>query len=335
MLVPTESVRQCPNCGGQGRSAACIARDRLYRVTDQTFRYSRCSNCGVLYQSVRPVESAIHRFYPSDYAPYQPNSTPPGHLEPEREPQKQFSVIRKGARLFARWLNRKVRWAFPDSLQNDLHAWYAPQHAGMTLLDFGCGSEAFLNQAQARGWNTIGVDFAPEVVENVRRAGHACMFVSPELWDQIADESIDCIRMNHVLEHLYSPRVTLSQLRKKLKPGGRIHIATPNSACWTFKVMGERWFSLDCPRHIAIYTPPAARKLLADLGYRHVRTVQEVLTKDMARSIGYWLVDRDRLDHEAVIGLQSHAGLADMLYTPARLASLCGVADRFHAFAYA
>lgn len=335
MIVPTESVQSCPNCHGQRRSVACVARDRLYRVTDQTFRYSRCSDCGVLYQSVRPVESAIHHFYPADYAPYQANTSPAGDQGDESQPHRKLALVRKGARLFARWLNRKVQWAFPDAFQHNLHTWYAPANAGMTLLDFGCGSEAFLNQARERGWRTIGVDFVPEVVENVRRAGHPCLLVSPGLWDQLADESIDCIRMNHVLEHLYSPGETLRNLRRKLKPGGRIHIATPNSACWTFKIMGERWFSLDCPRHITIYTPQAARNLLTLVGYRHVRTVQEVLTKDMARSIGYWLVDRHRLNHEALIGLQSHTGLAEMLYTPARLASLCGVADRFHAFACA
>jgi 2-polyprenyl-3-methyl-5-hydroxy-6-metoxy-1,4-benzoquinol methylase len=317
---------------------ACAGRDRLYRVSDQAFPYARCRRCGVLYQVQRPIESAIANFYPADYAPYQVapvvvRADGPHNLAGPHHTMTTSQRLRKALRQIAGSINSRLRRRFPDPLPSLLHDLYSPLRPGAILLDFGCGSESFLNQARDRGWQTWGVDFTPDVVEKVRKAGHRGLLVGPDLWEQIPDASVECVRLSHVLEHLYTPRETMAHLWRKMRPGGRLHIATPNSACLTFHVLGPRWFSLDCPRHIVVYTPRAARRLLRDVGFTEVRTIQEVVTKDMARSLGYWMVDRGRLAHAQVMGLQHHAGLAELLFTPARLASLLGMADRFHAVA--
>jgi hypothetical protein len=139
--------------------------------------------------------------------------------------------------------------------------------------------------------------------------------------------------MNHVIEHLYRPRSTLSRLRQKLRPGGRLHLATPNAASLTFRLLRERWYPLECPRHIVVYTPRAARRLLSDVGFRRVRSFQEVLTKDTARSVGYVLHDFGRIDRAGALALMHRPGLAAILFAPARMSALAGRADRFHAIA--
>src|SRR5207245_9322546 len=105
-------------------------------------------------------------------------------------------------------------------------------------------------------------------------------------WDSSADGSVDLERPTHVIEHLYAPRQTIAQLRRKLRPGGRLHLATPNATSVTFRLLRRHWCSLDCPRHIVIYTPRSARRLLRTAGFGRVDCFQEVLTKDAARSLG-------------------------------------------------
>lgn len=315
-----ESVSACPACGSRLRRSACVARERLYRLSDAAFRYARCGGCGVLYQSRRPVEADIGTFYPSYYGPYQANAaTAPAALG-----RRWALPLRYVGRL-----NRWLRTARPDPLPAKLHALYEPSGPGRKLLDFGCGSEAFLSHARGRGWDTLGVDFVPDVVAAVRRGGHDALTVS-ELWDAVPDGSLDFVRLSHVLEHLYDPRATMAALRRKMRPGATLHVATPNAACLTFQLLGPRWFSLDCPRHIVVYSPRSAARMLRRIGFTSVTTFQEVLTKDAARSLGYLLVDLGRLDHDRVMGLQNHRGLAELLYPLVRVAAGVGMADRFH-----
>jgi predicted SAM-dependent methyltransferase len=153
------------------------------------------------------------------------------------------------------------------------------------------------------------------------------------MWDAIPDVSVDLVRLNHVIEHLYAPRETLTQLRRKLRPGGRLHLATPNATSVTFRLLRRHWFSLECPRHIVIYTPQSTRRLLRMVGFGRVECFQEVLTKDVARSLGLLLEHRGWLDISAAVNMMHRRGLAELLFAPARLAALAGAADRFHAVA--
>jgi len=141
--------------------------------------------------------------------------------------------------------------------------------------------------------------------------------------------------MNHVIEHLYRPRETLARLRSKVRPGGRLHLATPNASSAVFRLLRQCWFPLECPRHIVLYTPRSARWLLRQVGFAAAATYQEVLSKDTARSLGYLMQDLGIVDTAGALGMMHRAGLAKVLGVPARLAALAGRADRFHAIATA
>jgi SAM-dependent methyltransferase len=337
--VPVQRVDACPVCGACNRRGICSARDRQHALSDQSFVYSRCGSCGVVYQSLRPVESGIATFYPDDYGPYQSGPMQVRADQPSRHQGPHFAAAR---RQFHRWmialaarLNRTLERRYPDRLPRKLEAAYSPPRTGAVFLDYGCGSADALDRAKARGWVTIGVDFLEPIVEAVRQAGHRGLLCDDKLWSAIPDGSVDLIRMNHVIEHLYHPHETFRRLRSKLRLGGILHLATPNADSVTFRVLRQHWFPLECPRHIVIYTPRAARGLLRAAGFAHVECFQEILTKDTARSVGYWLQDRGRTDTAGALQMMHRPDLAALLFAPARLAALRGAADRFHAFAVA
>jgi SAM-dependent methyltransferase len=334
--IRTEVVAVCPLCGSRGAKPICKSRDRQHGLSEQRFIYSRCRSCGVVFQSLRPVESGIATFYPDDYVPYQ-SAPPAARLDGPhslRGPHRP-AVWKRWPLAAAERINRYLRRRFPDPLPAILDAVYAPPRPGAVMLDFGCGSADALDRARNRGWRTIGADFIEPVVAAVKSAGHDAYLCSDAMWDSIPDASLDLVRMNHVIEHLYRPRETLRNLRQKLRPGGRLHLATPNSESLSFRLLRERWYPLECPRHIVIYTPRAARRLLLEVGFTKADCYQEVLTKDTARSIGYWMLDWGRVDTAGALGMMHRPQLAELLFAPARIAALRGTADRFHAIATA
>jgi len=331
LSVRTEELKSCIGCGGARLKVWCKGRDRLHGITAQEFLYSRCRDCGLIFLTLRPLEEEIHKFYPENYGPYQIPGQETGSAVPATRYLEALSNrLLLGA---ANALNSAINRLLPDTSPEQLRESYRPPRKGAQLLDFGCGSDAFLNQARERGWATTGMDFAESTVERVRRSGHRALLVSPSSWDEIEDGSFDFVRMSHVLEHLYHPRATLAKLREKMSAGAVLHVGVPNPGSLTSRLFRSRWWGLECPRHVALYTPRVLRKLLLDSGFVPFKVLHESVTKDFARSLGYLLQDHGRLGGEGVDAMMHHGGVATLSHTPARLAARLGVADRFNVLA--
>jgi predicted SAM-dependent methyltransferase len=289
----------------------------------------------VVFLSARPFESDAHKFYPIDYGPYQPLASEAGRkaepAAPETKRAVQFlkSVLQKALLR----LNNATRRVSPDMLAQEIQEFYRPERQGAKLLDFGCGTDTFLNHARTQGWDTLGMDVSPQTIEQVRRSGHQALLMSPSVWKEIADESLDLVRMNHVLEHLYHPAETLAAVRAKMRAGAKLHIALPNPRSFASKLFRSRWWPLECPRHVILYSPAALEKVLVGMGFSGIQVRQETITKDFARSLGYLLHDCGWIEHEQIMEMISKPLLAELLFTPARIAACCGRADRFHLLA--
>jgi SAM-dependent methyltransferase len=289
----------------------------LLRLSPQTFVYSRCKSCGILFQSERPAEASIAHFYPDNYAPYNgANGNSP------------------------RWrrLNNAALWASNkligvDQFERRLEGFYAALAAKPLVLDFGCGSGKFLEKARAKGCETIGMDFSPVALAHVAARGHRALSITDTDWQSIGNGSIGLVRMNHVVEHLYDPRRVLRLLYSTLAPGGVIHIATPNSDSVSAEDYREHWFSLDCPRHIMIFTPGSLIALAREAGFQDIELLHEPLTKDMARSELYRQVDASLIPGSDIASAHEDGLLALQFTLRSRLAVRQQRSDRIHLLA--
>jgi 2-polyprenyl-3-methyl-5-hydroxy-6-metoxy-1,4-benzoquinol methylase len=334
--IECETLPACPLCGSPRAREWIEGFDRLHRVDSRRFSYRRCEECGVVYLSPRPTAATMRAFYPASYGPYKPAEAAGAARagDPTRSWRRSPPWLRKVGLPALSAVNRVAAALLRDRVEARLRSFYEPWRQDLALLDFGCGSEKFLDQARRRGWGrTIGVDSSEEVVERVRRAGYAAFPSGPPAWEAIAPGSVHLVRLNHVLEHLYEPRETLARLVERLAPDGRLHLALPNPESFSARVFGSRWFSLDCPRHVMLFTPGRARAMVEEHGLEHVATLHETLTKDIARSLGYVWVDRGELEPEAVESLMHDRLLAELAWLPARVAALLRRADRFHLLA--
>jgi len=328
--VRTEMLLSCPLCGSPRPTYWNKGKDRLYRVNEQEFVYSRCAHCALVFASERPERSEMHKFYGQDYRPHA--AVGEGDSPPRRS--RRPGGAKRWLAKIARAINKPVRRHFPSAFARRVEAHYALPAEGATLLDFGCGSDKFLNHARLLGWTTIGMDFAEASVAAARKSGHTAILCDGDAaWDQIADGSLDFVRMNHVLEHLYEPRQTLARLKSKMRPDATIHIAVPNPSGWSAKLFGHQWHGFDVPRHLMHYGPECLRGVLDGLGFSRIEILHEPLTKDMARSLALRRFDRGRIAHADVDGYADDAKFAEILYLPSRLACALRGADRIHAFA--
>jgi 2-polyprenyl-3-methyl-5-hydroxy-6-metoxy-1,4-benzoquinol methylase len=339
LSVETEELSFCPSCNSGELKAGGRGRDRLHRLSKQEFIYSQCNQCPLLFLSLRPLETEIQKFYPENYEPYKAEvaqgSSQIASIANSNSPHKEpilSQATKKLLRKALNFLNSKAGTISPDPLTEELQKVYKPAKQGFKLLDFGCGSDMFLNLARNQGWDTIGLDFSEKVVERVYRSGHKALLMSPKVWDEIEDESLYFVRMHHVLEHLYHPTEVLTAIKLKMKAGAILHIAVPNPQGISANIFGIRWRELDCPRHVILYYPSGLKSLLVRIGFQSFNVFSETLTRTFVGSLGYFMLDWAWIKHEDIEKMMCNQDLANVLYIPARFASAWGRADRFHIF---
>lgn len=264
-----ETIASCPACGGTALTDWVTGRDRLLRQSDEEFLYGRCGSCHACVQKRRPTEDSIAYFYQGDYGPYGKKASRQPPLRPLHKLLMSIASRISGehdAKLLIRSLYSRL---VPSSV----------------LLDFGCGSGRALDERRKQfGCVTIGIDFNPELVAQVASRGHRAYLADAFGWSQMADHSVDVVTMNHVIEHLYHPMETLTQLRRVLKATGFVDIATPNPDGYAAQTFGSDWFGLDCPRHIVLYGPSSAQALLRRAGFENLTVIGNPVTKDVVRS---------------------------------------------------
>jgi SAM-dependent methyltransferase len=75
----------------------------------------------------------------------------------------------------------------------------------------------------------------------------------------------------HSLEHQFEPARVLAEVRRLLKPGGRLLLEVPNLGSRQARLGGSRWFHLDVPRHLLHFSRPTLAALLCGQGFEILR----------------------------------------------------------------
>jgi 2-polyprenyl-3-methyl-5-hydroxy-6-metoxy-1,4-benzoquinol methylase len=122
------------------------------------------------------------------------------------------------------------------------------------ILDVGCGTGYFLNEAKRKGWETYGI-------EKNERAGkmaieHFDLYVKPEHHIyEFPKACFDVITLWHVLEHLEDLNEIMGKIYDLLSPDGIVVIAVPNCSSYDAKHYKTYWAGYDVPRHLWHFTP--------------------------------------------------------------------------------
>jgi SAM-dependent methyltransferase len=131
---------------------------------------------------------------------------------------------------------------------------------GDDVVDFGCGIGALLERLPAA--SRTGV----EVSEPARREAQARGLQVAASTSELADESADVVISNHALEHTLAPLDELRDLRRVLRPGGKLVLWLPIDD-WR----AQRRPRPDPNHHLYTWTPLLLANLLEEAGF----TVEE------------------------------------------------------------
>jgi ubiquinone/menaquinone biosynthesis C-methylase UbiE len=98
-----------------------------------------------------------------------------------------------------------------------------------SLLDVGCGNGSFLALVHTEGRTLSGADLSPEMIKCAKeRLGETVdlrVADSEQLpWNS---ETFDCLTCNFSFHHYPNPGIVLKEMRRLLKPSGRLVISDP------------------------------------------------------------------------------------------------------------
>jgi len=187
-----------------------------------------------------------------------------------------------------RYYDRSVAECASSILEN------IPVVPGCTLLDTGCSNGVFTlrwaEAAQAR--RVMGIEIFETVAAEARERG--IEIVSSDLNGpfDVADESIDVVTANQVIEHLYNTDGFLREILRVLRPGGVLVLSTNNLASWhnvAALVVGAQPFPAD------VSTNPDIGKLVRVIGddtggwasFTHLRVFSHRALKEMMAAHGF------------------------------------------------
>jgi len=145
------------------------------------------------------------------------------------------------------------------------------------VLDVGCGEGRFAEELARRGFAVVGVDVAQEPLRRARAREPALdlRIVPAEGPWPLADASFDLVWAGETIEHVADTVGWLSQVRRVLRPGGRLLLSTPAHGRLTMLALalsGSRFDSHFEPRadHLRFYSHRTLARLLAEFGFEDI-----------------------------------------------------------------
>lgn len=153
-----------------------------------------------------------------------------------------------------------------------------------TLVDLGCWTGFFLDEAVRRGWSGVGVEPSEFASTYARERLGLDVRTSGLLDADLEPGSFDLAFMGDVIEHLVNPHAALVRIAGTLADGGLLALALPDAGSRLARAMGPRWWSV-IPTHVQYFTRPSLATLLERSGFE----VLAVSTAPKAFTVGYYL----------------------------------------------
>jgi methionine biosynthesis protein MetW len=144
-----------------------------------------------------------------------------------------------------------------------------------TILELGCATGYFASELVKRGFDVTGIERDPDAVLVARSRGVKVIHADIDVPDAFCgfEDKFDVILAMDVLEHLATPDRLLRQLRRILRPGGKLIITGPNVAFWSVRIslLRGHWIYRDSgvmdATHLRWYTLASWTELIESNGF--------------------------------------------------------------------
>jgi 2-polyprenyl-3-methyl-5-hydroxy-6-metoxy-1,4-benzoquinol methylase len=228
---PTVKKTACNLCGTDNADVLFDGIDRLHGFEGQ-FTYVKCKQCGLVYMNPQLTVEELKNFYPDDYAPHSINNKQHKSKLP---------------------LPNKILQKITDQTK---------------VLDVGCGNGGFLARLKKiTNCKIFGLDISENAVKAARKLYNIDIFCGTIFDAPYQNESFDIITAHHYIEHVNDPLSVLKKMYTLLKPNGQLILKTPNIDSFNARIFKDKWYPLDCPRHLFLFSPQTLAKMLKKTGF--------------------------------------------------------------------
>ena len=239
----------CPICG----------RDKTKPLFDrQGYQHVECTNCSMIYVNPQPEDAVAVNAYLF------------GHQHPEwsQGPNRFYGLDDAGKR---EYLNRTRKHPMKKYVRE--LAFLKTSFQLGRLLDVGCADGRFMLAAEGAGWQTSGVEVAPENAGLCRDGLGLDVHCGTLEQAQLEKGSFDAVRLNQVIEHVAKPLELLGQIHHALRPGGFLSLSTVNIRSFTYSILGRNWSYLGADRngHINFFSRATLGRALEECGFKPLR----------------------------------------------------------------
>ncbi|HEY1457335.1 MAG TPA: class I SAM-dependent methyltransferase [Solirubrobacteraceae bacterium] len=149
--------------------------------------------------------------------------------------------------------------------------------SGERVLDVGCGEGHFACELAVMGTEVVGIDVAREPLRraHLRDPDLDVRLVSPAGQWPVRDASFDVVWAGEVIEHVQDTAAWLSEVRRVLRPGGRLLLSTPAHSLLrrlALALSGRAFEAHFDPLsdHLRFYTARSLSALLEDFGFSEI-----------------------------------------------------------------
>jgi SAM-dependent methyltransferase len=229
------------------RCMQCGATDAAPLFVKNGYRLVRCAGCDLAYIANPPSDADLGKLYASadDYhAPLR---------DPSSRAAREMTALGRQHLAFVRRHVRSGR-----------------------LLDVGCSTGSFLAAAAGAGFRAEGVEFSDASAAFAR--AHHGLSVSVGDVRSAPEALFDVVTMFDVIEHVRDPRADLTEVSRRLAPGGLFIASTPNIDGWfpraSLKVTEriDHWPHAEPPYHLFQFSKASFARLLRSAGLEPLAT---------------------------------------------------------------
>ena len=168
----------------------------------------------------------------------------------------------------------------------------SPEISSIRILDVGCATGRLIEQlAEAGAKDLFGIDLAPRILEVARQRmsgfGISAAFAAADAEDVLPwdDDFFDVVTLTGVLHHFFRPKDALTEIRRVLRPGGRLLIIDPCFFPPVREILNLILRAVPHDGDFRFYSPKRAEGLATDLGFEIQQT----------RRLGLWAFFIDAL----------------------------------------
>ena len=266
----------------------CGSQDRQPHCPENGLGLVQCQGCGFVYVSPRPDPEELYALYGETY----------------------FNNDESGVVGYTDYIKDEpnIRRTSQRRLQH-LEQFIKPGK----LLDVGCATGFFIDEAQQRGWQVEGLDVSAFGVDYAQTHYGVTAYHSALTDLELPAGAYDVVTMWDVIEHVPDPKAYVRQAADLLRSGGVISLATPDINSLPARLAGRRWVGYKLSEeHVYYFSVKTLSRMLDEAGFdvinvRHIgKYVPLSLFRDRLGMYFPWLA---KLIHagEKALGLSEWA----------------------------